>query len=561
MIRRAWGVRRKTAHRVDDRDPVTALCGHRWEDLDDSIPDDVKTCRACLRLEAARAQDADLGIEEDRPEEIRPQEGPQEMACRSPADIIIYGGQAGGGKSFWLVAFEALRGYHTKGFTAVLFRREIEQHTRPGGLWAEAQELYPKLGIEMVSSPHMQGRLPGGGVVAFLGLQHETDTRKHQGGQYCMIGFDEGTHFTEKQFWYMTSRNRSKCGIRPYIRMTCNPDPDSFVASLIAWWIDQETGYPLDERMGVIRWFVRIKGVLSWFDSYEEARDYSLTTPAGQKQISQRDPRPMAEIMPKSLTFIRATLDDNPALLDRDPDYRGWIESLPTVEHEQLGRGNWKIRPAAGLIFSRASFAEVVDQVPPDTVWVRAWDKAGTQDGGKWTAGVLLGWSARTGLYYVADVVRGQWGKANREAVIKQTADSDSGLVNRWQGRRAQVSIEVEQEPGSGGKDSAEDTLRMLDGHAADKTKVTGEKADRWKPFASASKIRSVVLVAERPENPWHKDFLDELHNVTGLKKGEVCDQADAVGLAYNKLAARKAKAAIYGPSGSKPKDPRRPAA
>jgi len=69
------------------------------------------------------------------------------------------------------------------------------------------------------------------------------------------IGFDELTHFTKKQFFYLLSRNRSTCGVRPYIRATCNPDPDSWVKELIEWRVDPETGYIIKERDGVIRYF------------------------------------------------------------------------------------------------------------------------------------------------------------------------------------------------------------------------------------------------------------------------------------------------------------------
>nr|WP_234841454.1 terminase family protein [Sinorhizobium meliloti] len=72
------------------------------------------------------------------------------------------------------------------------------------------------------------------------------------------------THFSAKQFWYMVSRNRSMSGVRPYTRATCNPDADSWVAELIRWWIDQDTGLPIPERAGVLRWFVRSDSPQTW---------------------------------------------------------------------------------------------------------------------------------------------------------------------------------------------------------------------------------------------------------------------------------------------------------
>lgn len=79
-------------------------------------------------------------------------------------------------------------------------------------------------------------------------LEHENDKYNHQGAQYPLIMFDELTHFSKTQFLYLLSRNRSTCGVRPYVRATCNPDPDSWVADLVAPWIDQATGFPIREK-------------------------------------------------------------------------------------------------------------------------------------------------------------------------------------------------------------------------------------------------------------------------------------------------------------------------
>ena len=83
-----------------------------------------------------------------------------------------------------------------------------------------------------------------GGKIRFSHLQFETTVYDWQGAQITLICFDELTHFSAHQFFYMTSRNRSICGVRPYIRATCNPDADSWVADFLAWWIDPESGLP-----------------------------------------------------------------------------------------------------------------------------------------------------------------------------------------------------------------------------------------------------------------------------------------------------------------------------
>src|SRR4029077_9839556 len=79
----------------------------------------------------------------------------------------------------------------------------------------------------------------------FSHLQLATSVYDWQGAQITLICFDELAHFTAHQFFYLLSRNRSTCGIKPYIRATCNPDADSWVAEFLAWWIDPETGFPI----------------------------------------------------------------------------------------------------------------------------------------------------------------------------------------------------------------------------------------------------------------------------------------------------------------------------
>jgi hypothetical protein len=89
-----------------------------------------------------------------------------------------------------------------------------------------------------------------------------------------LICFDELTHFTAHQFFYMVSRNRSTCGVRPYIRATCNPDADSWVADFLAWWIDPETGLPIPERAGVLRYYIRVAEKIVWADRPDDLMQY-----------------------------------------------------------------------------------------------------------------------------------------------------------------------------------------------------------------------------------------------------------------------------------------------
>ena len=254
----------------------------------------------------------------------------------SPADIAIYGGAAGGGKS-WALLMEPLRHINNPDFGGVIFRRSTVQVRNEGGLWDESMRLYPLAGgspketVLQWAWPNPSRPGASGAAMTFAHLEHDSTVLNYQGAQIPYIGFDELTHFTSRQFWYMVSRNRSMSGVRPYIRATCNPDSESWVADFISWWINQDTGLPIIERSGVIRHFVRVGEKLVWADTPEELAEY-------------KNPMTGKPLPSTSMTFVPATLQDNKKLMEADPSYLAKLLSLPPVERERLLGGNWKIR-------------------------------------------------------------------------------------------------------------------------------------------------------------------------------------------------------------------------
>ena len=220
---------------------------------------------------------------------------------------------------------------------------------------------YPRFGGIPNQRSH-EWRWPGAGKIKFSHLQLDATVYRWHGAQIALIGFDELTHFTAHQFYYLLSRNRSTRGSRPYIRATCNPDADSWVADFLAWWIHQETGLPIPERAGVLRYFIRAAEKTVWADRPEELM---------HQMTNRQDPPPGGDpLRPISVTFIPAKVFDNPALLQVNPEYLRWLLSLPLLERGRLLDGNWKIRPAAGLYFRR-EWCAVVDQVPANLEVVR----------------------------------------------------------------------------------------------------------------------------------------------------------------------------------------------
>ena len=269
--------------------------------------------------------------------QIRPQAGPQEAFLSTSADIGIFGGSAGAGKTFAL-ELEPVRHLGVKDFRATLFRRTSEQISKPGGPWDESYKIYPYLGGIDKTSTH-EWVFPAGSKISFGHIQYEKDLKSWDGSQIALIMFDQLESFTERMFFYMLSRNRTLCGVKPYIRATCNPDARSWLARFLQWWIDQDTGFPIPERSGVIRWMSHINSKVYWHDTREESVAFCLEMDIDEKT---------AQAMPKSVTFIPATVEDNKILMEQDPGYKTNLLALQKYDMQRLYKGNWKERPETG---------------------------------------------------------------------------------------------------------------------------------------------------------------------------------------------------------------------
>lgn len=182
-------------------------------------------------------------------------------------------------------------------------------------------------------------------------------------------------------------------------------------------------------------------------------------------------------------------------------------------------------RPAGGNIFKGAWF-QPCEAVPDGSTWCRYWDRAGTEAGGDYSAGVLMAKSPE-GKYFVADAVRFRHSAAMRDALVRETAARDSAMVASKHGV---YMIRGEQEPGSGGKDAALAFVKMLAGFDVKAATVTGDKESRARPLASQAEIGNVSIV----QGAWNKPFLNELES---FPRGKHDDQVDAASGAFNALA------------------------
>ncbi len=422
--------------------------------------------------------------------DLRPQPGPQEQFLASSADIVIYGGGAGGGKS-WSLLLEALRGMNNPGFNAVLFRRTFPQIRNPGGLWDASSAIYPLVGAVPKQSK-LQWTFKSGAYLVMRHLKLESDVYGWQGSELVYLGFDELTHFSESQFWYLLSRARSTCGIRPYIRATTNPihrdDPvGGWVRELVSWWIGED-GLPIPERSGVIKFFKRSGAELEWFD----------------------EPVPHS----KSLTFIPSTVHDNPALLAKDPDYLANLLALPWVERQRLLGGNWDIKPVAGTLFKREWFP----RVPMPDRALRAvcfWDFATSfdQKSADWCVAVKL-LQVADAQFVVSQVFRFRATPAQLETELLRVAR----LVN--------CPIRYFRDPGQAGLYQDAKVRQILAGFDVSGLLSPVSKLERALPLARGVEFGQVSLV----ESDWCNSFTSELES---FPDGAYDDQVDAAAGAY----------------------------
>lgn len=438
---------------------------------------------------------------------IRPQQGKQEQFLSSNADIVFYGGAAGGGKTY-AALIEPLRHVNNKNFSCIIFRRTSPQITTPGGLWDTALELYTALGAKDIRSPNRYFRFPSGAKIVMNHLQYDKTVYDYQGAQIPLIEFEELTHFSWKQFTYMLTRNRSAtAGIKPYIRATCNPDPDSWVADFIKWYIDQDTGYAIQERGGIIRWFIIMNDEPIWADNPDELFD-------------------KYGIEPKSFTFIPSSVYDNKILLENNCEYLANLKAQDEVTKEQLLNGNWKIRPAGGLYF-KANQAPIVNVVPDKIIGIcRAWDLAATEatpqnKSPDKTAGVLMA-RLRNGQFIVLDVFIGCLNAAGVRQAVRSMAIQDR-INYRCN------SIHIPQDPGQAGKEQAQSYVSFLAGFNVQTERINGNKINRAEPFAAQWQQGNVLLL----RGDWNRIYTNEL---SSFPDGLHDDLVDASADAFNSL-------------------------
>lgn len=289
---------------------------------------------------------------------------PQMRFLVSTVPELLYGGAAGGGKSWCLLA-GALQYEKVPKYSALLLRKTYSDLVKSGALMDRAREWLNGTSAVWEGAAH-RWRFPSGASVEFGSLQNLGDETKYQSAEYQYIGVDEATQLPERQLRYMFSRLRKTSDIDVPLRMRYCTNPGG--AS----------------------------------HAYFKRRFVDPLT---------RDPRS---------TFIPARLKDNP-YLDR-AEYIKSLMVLDPITRLQLLNGDWSARTSGS--FLKREWFEVVD-APPAGLFghVRYWDLAASVNG-KRTAGVLEA-RGHDGYIYILSVVKGRWTTGTRDRIILQTARAD----------------------------------------------------------------------------------------------------------------------------------------
>lgn len=301
--------------------------------------------------------------------EFRPQPGYQMAFCSSPADVVIGGGAGFAGKSFGLL-MDAARGVMSlngkplyPNYNAVIFRKLLTEIKIGGGLWDDSMRIYPHVGgkaNETSKSWHFQDTTSD---IAFKQLAREAELVLNK-GQFAYIGWDEMADFvTWKMFTYMLSRNRSVCGMKPKTRGTCNPDPDSFLAEFMEWYINQDTGFPIPERAGVIRYFAVDEDKAVWGNTRQEVYDKTRHI-FNKKEFEGYDIRDLI----KSFTFIPGNISDNKIGTKANPGVMANMAAQSEEDKLRLLYGNWKIRVDSASLYEWAKLDDMFSghPLPPE---------------------------------------------------------------------------------------------------------------------------------------------------------------------------------------------------
>ena len=272
---------------------------------------------------------------------FKPNPGPQEDFLSASEQDVLYGGAAGGGKSFALLA-DPLRYCHNANHRGLLLRRTLDELTE---LIDKSKQLYPKAFPGAIfREAKSTWVFPSGATLWFTYLDRDKDVTRFQGQAFNWIGVDEITQYPTPYVWdYLRSRLRSTDPeLQQNLTMRCTANP----GGVGGWWVKKMYIDAHEPNMA--------------FGAKDLETGKTFVWPDGNKKAGQ----PLFY-----RKFVPARLTDNPFLM-ADGQYEAMLRSLPEVERRRLLEGDWDVAEGAAFPeFSRVR--HVVEPWDLPTNWPR----------------------------------------------------------------------------------------------------------------------------------------------------------------------------------------------
>ena len=284
-------------------------------------------------------------IEENTEVVFRPNKGPQVDFLAAPEKEVLYGGAAGGGKSFAMLV-DLLRYASNGNHRALLLRRTLAELTE---LVDQSRKLYPKAfpGAVFRESKNTWS-FPSGATALFSYVDKDNDVTRYQGQSFTWIGVDELGQYPTPYVWnYLRSRLRTTDPeIQTYMRASANP------GGVGGWWLKKMFVDPTIPNEPFWATDIDSGKVLRYGPNHPEHAD---------EPLYQR-------------RFIPARLTDNPFLMESG-EYEAMLLSLPEVERRRLLEGDWDVADGAAFSeFDRSVHVVEPFEVPYNWPRLRAAD-------------------------------------------------------------------------------------------------------------------------------------------------------------------------------------------